>query len=45
MNRERALKIVLVLVGIALFGWRIPADDVSRATESSESFGNRADDA
>ena len=44
MNRERALKIVLVLVGY-LFSWRLTADDISMATESSESFGNRADDA
>jgi len=31
--------------GIALFSWRLPADDVSMATELSQSFGIRGDDA
>jgi hypothetical protein len=40
MIRERALRVVLV--GIALFGWRLSLNDVSVATEAT---GYRADDA
>ena len=31
MNRERALKVVLVLVGLIFLAWCLPADDVSMA--------------
>jgi hypothetical protein len=44
MNRERALKILLVLVGLALFGWYLSVGDGSIASAEQLGVGRRPDD-